>query len=214
MFHPINVLSLPVGQMQANCYIIYRENSKEALIIDPGDDADFIERKIADLNLTPIGICATHGHFDHTMAVTEIKLAYRIPFYISQKDMFLLENMQSLVKHHLHIDSDPFSYPDVFYTEKTIIKGGDMEIHILETPGHTPGSISLYPVDEKMLFVGDLIFKGGSTGRTDFSYSNPHDLYNSLKKIFKMPDKTVVYPGHGDKTILEKTILEYERNFY
>ena len=200
----ITVETLTVGQLQTNCYIIADRSTKDAIIVDPGDDADYIERIVADKHLTPIYSIATHGHFDHILAVTELTLAYKIPFLIHKKDAFLVQNMQRSARHFLGITVDPPPRIDRRITAKDVLKIGEANIKIIETPGHTPGSICLFLQDEKLLFVGDLLFSGGGVGRTDFSYSNSTDLSDSLKKIFALPEDTIVYTGHGNPTTIGK----------
>ncbi|TAL80252.1 MAG: MBL fold metallo-hydrolase [Bacteroidetes bacterium] len=209
MSSKVEIISLSVGQLQTNCYIVFDKGNKKALIIDPGDDADFIQRKISDVRLLPVGICATHGHFDHIMGVTELRLAYQIPFYMCPKDIFLLQNLQSSVKYFLHIESDPILPPDKLLHEGSVIKVGSISFSILETPGHTPGSISLYSPSQKILFVGDLMFENGSIGRTDFSYGDYSKLIKSLHKILDHPAGTRVYSGHGGVSTVAK-----ERQFH
>lgn len=204
MSSKVEIISLSVGQLQTNCYIVIEKSSKKALIIDPGDDADFIQRKISDDRLVPIGICATHGHFDHVMGVTELRLAYQIPFHICAKDIFLLKSLQSSVRYFLHIESDPIYPPDKLLREGSVIKVGSIPFSILETPGHTPGSISLYSSSQKILFVGDLMFENGSIGRTDFSYSDYSKLRKSLHMVLQYPPDTLVYSGHGGVSTIAK----------
>lgn len=202
----VEIITLVVGQMQENCYLIYDLKSLETIIIDPGDDADYIERIIADKKLTPTQIVATHGHFDHIMAVTELKLAYNIPFAIHKNDEFLVKNMQSSAKHFLGITADPPPIIDSYLNSKTPVKIGKNSLHIMETPGHTPGSCCFYLKGENILFTGDLLFADGGVGRTDFSYSDSEELENSLKKILKLPPQTIIYSGHGRSSTLKEEI--------
>lgn len=202
---------LIVGQLQTNCYLAWPHFSplageanpqdNGAIIIDPGDDADFIIRKIQDLKLQPTFIVATHGHFDHVLAVTELRLAFKIPFLIHQADLFLLKRLQETTKYFTGTETDPILPPDEFVKEGDLIKFGNEKLKVIETPGHTPGSIALFTPG--ILFSGDTVFAQG-VGRTDFAYASPKKLENSLKKLFKLPNKTVVYPGHGSTTAIEK----------
>lgn len=190
---------LVVGQLQTNCYLVWDEESREAVIIDPGDDADFILRKIQDFNLKPTLIVATHGHFDHVLCVTELRLAFKIPFLIHQADLFLLKRLQETTRYFTGTETDPILPPDKFVKEGDVIKFGKEKLKIIETPGHTPGSLSFYTPG--ILFSGDTIFSSG-VGRTDFSYASPKKLKSSLKKLFQLPNKTIVYPGHGPETTI------------
>lgn len=194
----LSVIPLQVGQMQTNCYILSDNTSQESIIIDPGDDADFIIRRISDMKGKPTKIVATHGHFDHILAVTELRLAYSVPFIIHEYDAFLVTNMAESAKHFLGIITDPPPLIDEFITPSQNILVGKTEFEVIPTPGHTPGSICLFNENEKVLFVGDLLFANGGVGRVDFSYSNKEDMKRSIKKIMKFPDNLTVYPGHGD----------------
>ena len=194
----IRVLRLPVGQLQTNCYLVIEED--KCIIIDPGDDADYIMRKISDEKVKPTIIIATHGHYDHILSATELKLTYQIPFLMHQDDEFLLKKMRSSAAHFGKIAADPPPKVDKYLREGKKIVSGHLSFDIMHTPGHTPGSVSLYSKKGKSVFVGDLIFAGGGVGRVDFAYSNPVDLKKSAKKILKLPRSTKVYPGHGEVT--------------
>lgn len=204
------IITLVVGQMQENCYLVFDSETLKTIIIDPGDDADYIERIIADNRLVPQLIIATHGHFDHIMAVTELKLAYNIPFKIHKNDEFLVKNMQNSAKHFLGVVADPPPIIDAFLNPKSGIKIGSIKLEIIETPGHTPGSCCFYSKKENILFTGDLLFAVGGVGRTDFSYSETKLLEESLKKIFKLPSETTIYPGHGGSSTLKEEISYHQ----
>lgn len=201
----MKVQRLVVGQLQTNCYLIWDQATKKAIIIDPGDDADFIIRKIQDFRLKPVLIIATHGHFDHVLAVTELKLAFQIPFLIHQADLFLLKRTRETACYFTSAEADPSLPPDKFIREGDLIKFDKEKLKVIETPGHTPGSICLY--QKGILFSGDTIFAQG-VGRTDFAYSSSKELKKSLQKLFKLPAKTKVYPGHGTETTVEKFVKD------
>lgn len=201
-FSHIRIAILPVGQLTTNCYLLIDKTTDETIIVDPGDDADYIERVISDLHVTQKSILATHGHFDHIMAAFELQAAYSIPFLVHKNDEFLVKDLRNRVKHWLHIESPPPPIISGYLVEKQIISLGDTEFTVLETPGHTPGGICLYSAKEKVLFVGDLIFTGNVYGRTDFSYSNKNDLILSIKKILKLPENTTVFSGHEEQFFL------------
>lgn len=177
--------TLVVGSMATNCYLV------DGIIIDPGDDAEYIMSHLTD---KPRMIVATHGHFDHIMAACALQLAYNIPFYLHPADNFLLATMQSSAKHFLglkEVDPPPVPTPIT-------------DLPFIHTPGHTPGSICLK--FENVLIVGDTIFEGGGVGRTDFSYSQPLKLAESIDHILSYPANTRLLPGHGKEIILEKGI--------
>lgn len=205
----LRVQTLPVGQMQTNCYLVIDTESRKCIIIDPGDDADYIQRIIQDNNYLPQIIIATHGHFDHIMGVTELQLAYNIPFLIHKKDEFLVRMMQSSAKHFLGLDTDPPPLINGFLEPSEFIKLSKVKINTIETPGHTPGSICLYSDEDNFIICGDLLFAGGGVGRTDFSYSNPQELKESINVIFKLPKKTILYPGHGKPSTLQEELEHF-----
>jgi len=190
-----------VGQMASNAYVVWDETD-EAIIIDPGDDAGVISDFILQNNLTPKKIIATHGHFDHIMAVLELKLAFNIPFLIHKKDEFLVNRMQDSAKHFLKTDPGPNPKPDGYLKNNQKIKIGTSVYEIIHTPGHTPGSVSLINESAKVIFVGDLIFADGYVGRTDFKYSNKADLKKSIRAVLKLPGEYKVLSGHGEETFI------------
>ena len=204
----MNIHPYPIGEMQANCYLLEKEG--QALLIDPGDSADFLLEKIITQRFELVGIVATHGHFDHIMAIGEIQMSYpKLPLYIHENDAFLLERVVETARHFLGYD------PVVLPIESTEnMKPGklslqDFDFTIIETPGHTPGSCCLYFERENALFSGDTIFKSGM-GRYDFSYSDKDELEKSIEHILILPEETIVYPGHGEETSIdeEKYIIQ------
>lgn len=194
----LKIRRLAVGQLQTNCYLVVAEN--KALIIDPGDDADYIMRIVSDEKIYPAKIIATHGHYDHVLAVTELKLAYKIPFLMHKNDSFLLKRMKSSAAHFGRIYADSPPKIDNYLKEGGSLKIGNYKLKIIPTPGHTPGSISLYSKEDKAVFVGDVIFAGGGIGRTDFAYSDQTILLKSINKLLKLPEDIKVYCGHGEVT--------------
>ncbi|HUV42964.1 MAG TPA: MBL fold metallo-hydrolase [Patescibacteria group bacterium] len=206
---------LVVGQLQTNCYLIWDEESNKAIIIDPADDGDYIIQKIRDFQLNPILIANTHGHVDHVLAITELKLAFKIPFFMHQKDLFLLKNMKSSAMYWFEMNEvDPPPEVDKFIREGDEIKFGKEKLEVIETPGHSPGGVSFYSREEGVLFSGDTLFKQG-IGRYDFSYASREDLFKSIKKLLKLPSKTIVYSGHGPETVInkEKKVLDFFKVF-
>ncbi len=205
----MEIRKLVTGQLQTNCYLVYDDQDSDVIIIDPGDDADYITRIIEDLDKKPSKIIATHGHFDHVLAVTELKLAYDIPFLIHKNDEFLLKRLQSSAKHFLGVKTNQAPIVDKYLKENDEIKAGKYILKVIETPGHTPGGISLYCKKAKILFAGDTVFEKGGIGRTDFVYANNSQLMESIQKLLKLPENTVIYTGHGNKT----TIKEVKTHF-
>ncbi len=200
----LQIERLIVGQMSTNCYLLTNSLTKDTLIIDPGDDAQYIERIITDKNYKVTAIICTHGHFDHCLSVYELKGAYDVPFYIHTEDRFLLSRMRFGAKKYLGLKADPIPKVDKYLKDRQEISLGKLQLLILHTPGHTPGSICIYHKKSQLLITGDLIFADGGVGRTDFAYSDSQKLYRSLKKIFQLPGNTIIYPGHGNNSFLEK----------
>lgn len=210
---------LTVGDLEANCYLVSSEVSprtvarrdssevipirNECIIIDPGDDADFIADTITHEKLKPTAIVLTHGHFDHVLGCLELKLNFGIPIYLHEKDKKLYSSANQSALHWLKKKTLKVPPIDRFIKEGDKIKIGDEQLTVIETPGHTPGSLCLYD-GKRNLFTGDTLFKDG-VGRTDFSYSRPLQLIKSLDKLKKLPESTIIYPGHGDSAILSET---------
>jgi len=209
----MKIEKLVVGQLQTNCYLVWDEKSGEVVIIDPADDADYIIRKIQDFKLKPKLILATHGHFDHVLAVPELKLAYKIPFLMHKADLFLLKRSKETAKYFTGLEADPPLMPNKFIKEGDIIKFGKEKLKVLETPGHSPGGVSFF--SRGVVFDGDTLFRRG-IGRYDFSYASKEGLFASIKKLLKLPDKTRVYPGHGEETTIgeEKKVFSSSGSFF
>ena len=197
----MKINSFSLGTMQSNCYLL--ENERKALLIDPGDSGDFLLEKIQSLKLDLVGIVATHGHFDHIMAVGEIQLTYpKLPLFIHPSDIFLLKRVVETANHFLGYDPVvvPISLTASLDVGTCLIS--NFTFDVIHTPGHTPGSCVLYFKEDKVLFSGDTLFKSG-IGRYDFSYSDKELLNHSLKTILKLPIDTKVYSGHGGVTSIE-----------
>ncbi len=192
----LRIEKLVLGPLYTNTYIVYEQESKKAIIIDPADSGEFINSQILDKRLQPLAIISTHGHFDHVGAVLEVKLAFNLPFLANEKDNFLIR--QALDSSLFFSKNNIFKLPlpDKNLKNRDRIRIGSSYLEVLETPGHTPGSISL--ISPKIAFVGDLMFSGGTFGRDDFSYSDKKLLGLSVRKIECLPRGTTIYPGHGE----------------
>ncbi len=191
----MKVIKLPLGELKANCYILAKEN--KALIIDPADEGGFILEKLMQEKLQPLALLATHGHFDHVMAVGEIQLSFDIPFYIAKEDLFLIKRLEKTAEYFLGYRPGVLKPQKIKFLKEGKIKIGPFEFEVIKTPGHTPGSVCFYFEKENLAFVGDTIFKDG-IGRYDFSYSDKQKLFESIKKLQKLPRETIFLPGHGE----------------
>jgi len=192
----MNINVLRVGEIDTNCYIVDDGKSQEALIIDPGDNAEEILEFLNRHQLKARSIVNTHGHWDHIGANRELKARTGAPLLIHELDEFMYKAS----------NSPP---ADSHLKENDLIKVGAVIFKVFHTPGHTPGGISLYCEKEKVLFSGDTLF-AGTYGRTDLPYSSQTDMEKSLKKLLKLPAETKVYPGHGRPTTIgeEQGLLE------
>ena len=200
------VKTYPVGMLAANCYLIIDSETSDCIIVDPGDDAQFLIQQIRELEITPIQIIATHGHFDHIMAAFELQNSFNIPFKLSSKDEFLLMRMNANAMHFTGAESGPPPQIDNFLDRKDFLSLSNNKFKLIPTPGHTPGSISIYSPDLQIVIVGDVLFAGGGVGRYDYDYCNYHDLQESIKLLLTLPQDTTVYSGHGKTTTIGNEI--------
>jgi glyoxylase-like metal-dependent hydrolase (beta-lactamase superfamily II) len=202
--------ALIVGLIAANCFILGDSATLEGAVIDPGGDADRILRAVEETGLTIKFIIATHGHFDHNAATAKLKEKLGCDFLLSEKDFAFVKRSKSTA-HNWGIEIDQVPDPDRFITEGDILKLGSLELEIINTPGHSPGGISIYIKSEGILFSGDTLFFT-SIGRTDFDGGSMSALQNSIKeKLYTLPINTVVYTGHGEQTTIENEKLH---NFF
>lgn len=196
----MQTLTFTVGELQANCYFVIRDH--RCVIIDPGDSADFLLEEISRRNLTVDAVVATHGHFDHVMAAGELQLALNTPFFISEKDAFLINRLEETAKHFLGYTPVIVKPQGLTPIHEIAARFPQYGLKIIQTPGHTPGSCCIYLPEEKTLFTGDTLFKDG-IGRYDFSYSDKKQLFTSIQNLQRaLPEETLIYPGHGDPSSL------------
>ena len=185
----LNIHMLTLGLYQTNCYIVHKEGSSKCLVIDPGYEANTILNRAALLGLEIEAILLTHGHFDHVGAVRQIAADTDCKVYLQENELSLPSAMTD----------GPLYYTDL-YPESSILRLADLDIKILKTPGHTPGSVCLLMGDA--MFSGDTLF-AGSMGRCDFPGSNIFDMRKSLKKLCNLAGDYRVFPGHAESSTLE-----------
>nr|MBC7246014.1 MBL fold metallo-hydrolase [Chloroflexota bacterium] len=192
---------LVVGPLQTNCYIVADENTKEGIVIDPGGDGAHILRTVQQMKLNIKLVVNTHGHFDHIMANKEVIEGTDASLAIHPKDADMLTNpLRSFAVFVGKVHPSPPA--TLLLEEGATVEFGSVRLHVLHTPGHSPGSISLWSPEEKVIFSGDALFNLG-IGRTDFPGGSMRVLLQSIRdKLFTLPDDTVVYPGHGPKTTI------------
>lgn len=188
---------LVVGPIQANCYVLGCERTRQAAVIDPGGDVDKILMALTKENLRCDYIINTHGHLDHSAENKRLKEVTKAQLVIHRADaLMIIQNAASGRMWGMKVDNSP--PPDRYIEEGDLITFGDISLKVLHTPGHSKGGISL--VTDKIVFVGDTLF-AGSIGRTDFPGGDYEGLIRNVReKIFPLGDDVVVYPGHGPKT--------------
>lgn len=191
------IKELVVGPLMANCFICGCSKTKEAVVIDPGGDADTILLSLADSKLKVKYIINTHGHFDHVSANGKMKAATGADILIHPLDAPMLEKLSSSAAFFgVSVENSPPC--DQTLEEDDTVSFGDITLKVIHTPGHTPGGISLYT--NGIVFVGDTLF-AGSIGRTDFPGGDFNTLISSIKtKLFNMEDDMRVFSGHGPET--------------
>ena len=189
-----------VGPLACNCYIVGDSQTKEAIVIDPGGDVDLIAQDIAAAGLTITALVATHAHFDHVLAAEALRDKTGAPFYLHQADKPVLEWLQASGHLFLGIELPPPPEVDSTPEEGDRLTSGRVELQVIHTPGHSPGSISL--LGEGALFAGDTLF-AGSVGRTDLPGGDTKMLVDAVRnKLFALDESLPVYPGHGPATTL------------
>ena len=182
----VNVLTL--GAYQVNCYIIHDENSSSCCVIDPGYEADTILDKLSELGLTLEAILLTHGHFDHVGAVRQLAADTGCAVYLCAEDLTMPTQLTAGPLYHTNT-----------YAEGSKLHLAGLDISVLHTPGHTPGSVCL--LIEDTLFSGDTLF-AASCGRTDLPGGSWEQMQASLKRLSQIEANLWVLPGHGESTML------------
>lgn len=197
----MNIKVMPLGMVQANCYIV-TNNQNECAIIDPGGETDRIVRYLEENNIVPKIILLTHGHFDHIASVWDLIEKYDLPVYIHENDVEMLQNINISL---CNMSTLYFHYkPNIEYNtlkHNDTVKLGELTFKLFHTPGHSKGS-SCYIV-ENSIFTGDTLFCG-DIGRTDLYGGDYNTIKDSLIKLSQLDKDYTVYPGHGPSSSIEK----------
>ena len=194
------IKTLPVGQLETNCYVVTNEKTLESVVIDPGDEANTILDYLESNHLRCAAIFVTHGHYDHVGAVEALREETGAPVYMNPRD-----DASRAVDAHMIYRMQP---GDKAYDEGDTVEAAGLRFDVMATPGHTPGGVTLRCEDA--LFTGDTLFKG-SCGRTDLPGGDMEQELSSLRRICELPGDYEVYPGHMDPSTLER---EREFNYY
>jgi len=193
--------TLVVGAPQTNCYLVGCERTQQAMILDPGADPEQILNAVGELDLRVGLIVLTHSHFDHALAVEPVRAETGAALAIHQAEAGWLTDPPALLR---------FFSPGVprgIAADRLLDHGdrldiGELTVEVLHTPGHSPGGISLWIATERVVFSGDALFRAG-LGRTDFPGSSYEVLVQSIhERLFRLPEDTTVYPGHGPPTTI------------
>ncbi len=202
----MHIIIMEVGMLGTNSYLVYCNNTRDGVIIDPGGDGEKIIEVIKENHINIKYILNTHGHHDHIGANKQLKEYTNKDLLIHEKDSSMLISPE---KNFLFLRRPENCSPaaDGFLKEGQLITFGECSLKVIELPGHTPGGVGFYAEKKGILFSGDTLFYG-SIGRTDLPGSDYQEMTKSLKKLMELPDETIVYPGHGPKTsvALEKDI--------
>ena len=199
----MKVKTLSVGELGTNCYIVTENGT--AVVIDPADECERIVSALEGDELS--GILLTHGHFDHTGAVNELKKRYGCEIIISAEDEEMLSDNKKNAAFLIGAFPSPIT-ADKLVKDGDIIEIGSLSFEVISTPGHTKGSVT-YKIDDS-LFTGDTLFKG-TVGRCDLYGGNSARLIESLEKLATLDDSFKVYPGHDQKTTIG---YEKQTNYY
>ena len=186
----LQIHTLPLGDYQTNCYILHQEGNRDCVIIDPGYEPEIILSYLSEKGLTIQAILLTHGHFDHVGAVRELAAQTDCQVYLNPKELAMPPMLTA----------GPLYYTNS-YGEGDQLDIAGISLQVLETPGHTPGSVCL--ITENNLFSGDTLFCG-SCGRTDLPCGDHRAMTESLKRLAALREDYNVYPGHGSNTTLAR----------
>lgn len=203
MIHEI----LPVGPLQCNCSIFGDETTREATVVDPGDNIDDVVAILERHGLRVKTIVITHAHIDHIGGASKLKKLTGAPVYMNESDQFLYDRLD-MQAQWLGIRTPEQTEIDTPLKDGDQLHLGATDFHVLHTPGHTPGSLCLWIPGEKKLIAGDTLFQEG-IGRTDLPGGDSRQILSSIReKLFSLPEDTRVYPGHG-----APTTIEHEKRF-
>lgn len=203
----MKIETVVVGPLQVNCYIIYDEETLQAVVVDPGDDLKKILGMLRAKKLGLGSIICTHGHFDHIGAVSGLKAETGAEIVLNQEDLSIYQGGHELASFMGYPFVQPPD-PDSFVREGDVLTLGSISFRVMVTPGHSPGSICL--LSGNTALTGDTVF-AGSIGRTDFPGGSLAAMKKSFARVIGLPPETLLLPGHGPATTVQD---EIETNFF
>ena len=193
----MKIVQIPNGQFVENCYLVTDEASRECVVIDPGEEAGLILRRITEAGVRPVAIWVTHAHLDHVMGVPRLSRETGAAIYLHPADRELYDHViQQGLAFGIRVESLP--PPDREFVPGETVRVGTVGFTVRHAPGHSPGSVCL--VGDGVVFTGDVLF-AGSIGRTDLPGADFDTLIRSIEReLLVLPDSTMVYSGHGPET--------------
>ena len=202
VINDMEVRGVIVGVFQENCWIIASPKSKEAIVIDPGDEPEKIFELAKDMGVNIKMIVNSHAHADHILAVNAVKLQYSAPFYMHSLEIDVLAASLSGIYSRLGREEEPPPTLDAYLKDGDKVDVSGLSLQVIHTPGHTPGSTSFYT--NGLLFSGDTLFRQ-SIGRTDMPGGDGQMIIQSIKqKLLTLPEETIVLPGHMQETTIRQ----------
>jgi glyoxylase-like metal-dependent hydrolase (beta-lactamase superfamily II) len=198
------VRGIVVGVFQENCWVIGSRRTREGIVIDPGDEPEKILDLARDMGLNVKLIISSHAHVDHIMGVRGVQERTGAPFLLHPDDLGIARGMPRSAARFLGYELPPAPEPSAPLADGDTVEVDGMQLQVIHTPGHTPGSVSYYT--EGLLFSGDTLFRG-SIGRTDMPGGDYGQIMRSIMgKLLTLPDETIVLPGH-----MQETRIDFER---
>lgn len=202
----LEVRGVVVGLFQENCWVVGSRRRGEAVVIDPGDEPEEILALARDMGVKITRVLASHAHLDHIMAARAIVEATGAPFLLHASDLPIADYLPRAAQMWLGHEVPPAPTPDAFPVDGQDVEVAGVTLRVMHTPGHTPGSVSLYAAEAHLLFSGDTLFRE-SIGRTDLPGGDTEMILNSIRqKLYSLPDETRVLPGH-----MQETTIAHER---